>query len=533
MAVIIAKGQKTITGLQDGYSIIATPANIVIPSNADGSNPILSGAKSRVLLQNSQGVNMTVNIISVVGTGCTATYSGNELTVTSVSADSGNLTVTFNSSSGYVGSINIPFAKLKQGESTYNVLLSNEAHAIPALYDGRVDQAAIDLTVSKIIVLKGTTPLTPVAANATPGVGQFRYNIDTVVGGTAVRIDNNTFKLATITSSTCVIKVKVYLESLSRVVDKEMVITKVVGGNPDDFNEIKSVFDGWRFADTNEFDGNKIKSGTITADKIIVETLFAKHIATNNIGARTTINVLPTDSNDPTGNLSYYKADGIRQYYSNGRVSSYQGIVENLPVSINGSTRILNGQVTVTFRNLADSPILYYIDESVNGGLQYAVVNEDVVYNYVSQGYAYLGTNFGSSATPEQLGSMINTRLRVSSYVDVSSGDRQADILFETTTGGVWQRIHPSDGTKYVIDNNSTTNIANGWYFNIQPTFSFRGERTSGGWGSGDFDASFSATLQYFVNGVPTVTRTGILSRTIGSADSDVFTPNYAFMVTL
>src|SRR5690606_25995737 len=134
-----------------------------------------------------------------------ASYSGNEVTITSVSADSGNLQINFDATVGsYPSSVNVLFYKSKNGADGLSVVLSNEAHTLPANHDGSVTQASIDLAVCSITARRGSIPLTPVAANATPSIGQFRYNIQTVTGGTAVRVNNNTFKLSTISASTCV-----------------------------------------------------------------------------------------------------------------------------------------------------------------------------------------------------------------------------------------------------------------------------------------------------------------------------------------
>src|SRR5690606_14355852 len=190
-----------------------------------------------------------------------------------------------------------------------------------ANHDGSVSQASIDTAVCSITVLKGSMPLTPVAANATPGIGQFRYNVDLVTGGTSLRVNNNTFKLATISASTCVIKVLIYAESLNSPIQKEMVITKVIGSDPTEFEEVRDIFYGWKVPGKVTINGAMLEAESVRAAAIIVENIFAKHFQTNNIGARTTINVLPIDATNPTSNENYYKADAIRQYHQSGRIS--------------------------------------------------------------------------------------------------------------------------------------------------------------------------------------------------------------------
>jgi len=92
------------------------------------------------------------------------------------------------------------------------------------------------------------------------------------------------------TASNCIIKIKVYIENLTRVIEKEMVITKVIGADPTDFEQLKSIFDSWRFADSVEIDGSKLKAGTITADKIVAYDLLVRQLATSDLPNKLTIN---------------------------------------------------------------------------------------------------------------------------------------------------------------------------------------------------------------------------------------------------
>jgi len=234
MAKLVAKGQKTITRLEDGYTIRLAPQAIVIPANADGSNPILTSAKTRVFLEKG-GANIAITINSVVGSGCTATFSGIEVSITAVSATQGSVTVNFTGADGYVGVAQVNFVVSKQGEGgidAITILLDNETHALPASFDGTVTAAALDTARTKIMVFKGARELTAVAANATPGIGQFRYNVNTVTGGTATRIDNSNVKLASITVDQAIINLNIYAESLTNTYTKQMTVTKVREGKP-------------------------------------------------------------------------------------------------------------------------------------------------------------------------------------------------------------------------------------------------------------------------------------------------------------
>lgn len=233
---LVAKGQKTITRLEDGYTIRLAPQAIVIPANADGSNPVLTSAKTRVFLEKG-GANIAITINSVVGTGCTATFSGIEVSITAVSATQGSITINFTGADGYAGIAQVNFVVSKQGEGgidAVTILLDNETHALPASFDGTVTAAALDTARTRIMVFKGSRELTAVAANATPGVGQFRYNVNTVTGGTATRIDNSNVKLATITADQAIINLNIYAEGLTNTYTKQMTITKVREGKPGD-----------------------------------------------------------------------------------------------------------------------------------------------------------------------------------------------------------------------------------------------------------------------------------------------------------
>ncbi|GEM_PF-5273977 len=490
------KAQITISIVDDGYTINCTPSNIVIPANADGSNPILTGAKTRVLLSKA-GVNIPVTITSIVATGCTASHSGNEATITAVSVLTGNLQIHFKATGDpYESYVNVPFSVTKNGangndglpgqngKDGISVILSNEVHALPANHDGSVSQASIDTAVCSITVLKGSMPLTPVAANATPGIGQFRYNIQSFPGGTAIRVrdiynsdTNNTFKLATITASIVKIKVFIYAESLANPIEREMTVTKVNGADPTEFEEVKSVFDNWKYADSTEIDGAKIKTGTIAADKIIVESLIARYFQTNNVGARTTINVLPVDSSNPTSNPTYYVSNAIRQYHDSGRISMYEGIVKNLTITVSGVSRTINGQAKVVYKDEVGSPILYVVDSYTQNGLQYVSTGSSATWypigvNRLSAVFQNISWNASKSIFESYLET---TALPANNLKTLLNGR----IDYVPMAGSIWinstntyQVRYPGSGEsnqnpRFVTSQNGTTPIADGWYFVI------------------------------------------------------------------
>ena len=226
----VAKGQITISTLDDGfYTVRLAPSAIIIPANADGSNPVLTGAKARLFVSKDGG-NTPVTINSASGVGCTVTWSGNEITITAISALEGRVAINFTTEDGYNSTTEVTFLVSKQGESGVTIVLDNEAHALPATFDGVVSSAALDTARTKISVFRGATELTAVASNAVPGKGQFRYNVNNVTGGTATRIDNSNVRLATMTADQAVISLNIYAESLDNAYTKQMTITKVREG---------------------------------------------------------------------------------------------------------------------------------------------------------------------------------------------------------------------------------------------------------------------------------------------------------------
>lgn len=275
---LVAKAQKTVTRLDDGYTVRLAPAAIVIPANSDGTDPVLTSAKTRVFLDKAD-VSIAITISGVTGTGCTATFSGNEVSITALSALQGNVTIDFTGNDGYVGSALLQFTVGKQGESGITVILDNETHAVPANHDGTLPLGALDSARTKIMVFKGTTELTAIAANATPGIGQFRYNVESVTGGMTNRIDNSNVQLVTMTADNAVITIKVYVEGMTNIIAKQMTLTKIRGVDPAIVDRVEN----WTFTGTEEFDGSKIRAKSIVAAAIDVLNLFAQVVEATNL----------------------------------------------------------------------------------------------------------------------------------------------------------------------------------------------------------------------------------------------------------
>ncbi|GEM_PF-2283307 len=283
---IIAKAQKTISRLEDGYTIRMAPPAAVIPADSDGSNPVLTSAKTRILLDKS-GVNVPITITGLSAVGCTASFSNNEVSITGVNLAQGSVTANFIGSDGYSGSAQFNFTISMQGadgqpgqpgQNGMTVWLSNEAHAIPANHDGTLPLGALDNAWTDIFAHRNTM-LVPVAANAVPGPGQFRYNVESVAGGTTNRVNDSRVRLATMTADTAVITIKVYVESMDNVVTKQMTLSKMRGLDP---AIVDRVID-WTFTGTEEFDGSKVRAKSIVAAAIDVINLFAQVVEATNL----------------------------------------------------------------------------------------------------------------------------------------------------------------------------------------------------------------------------------------------------------
>lgn len=168
---------------------------------------------------------------------------------------------------------------------------------------------------------------------------------------------------------------------------------------------------------------------------------------------RTTIGVLPTSTQDPTS-TSIFESSGVRTYHNSGRVSSYIGSVNNLPYTVQGSPRLANGWVIVTFEDVLGSPIRFVLDLSIQGfqyltGAQYIptyfsehMTNINGFYNLIS----------GSSVIkhvqedfPEEL-SVFKDKL---CYMYVNSGD---PIRYVKVAGGGNTNANAVDDGFYITN---------------------------------------------------------------------------------
>lgn len=100
----------------------------------------------------------------------------------------------------------IDFSLTVQGDNgtdAYTALLTNANHTIICSSEGAPETGELGSTgraQSDVIVYKGSKLLTAVADTVVPKAGQFNYKIVSTEGCTAVRTDNDTFYIATLTT---------------------------------------------------------------------------------------------------------------------------------------------------------------------------------------------------------------------------------------------------------------------------------------------------------------------------------------------
>lgn len=111
----------------------------------------------------------------------------------------------------------------------YTVALSNESVAIACDVAGTAlagELGSGGKATSSLAVYKGPIALTPVAAGATPTVGQYKYVIGTAVGSTPVRLNDSTFYINAVSADTGSILVTIYLEGLLLSITKTLTWNK-------------------------------------------------------------------------------------------------------------------------------------------------------------------------------------------------------------------------------------------------------------------------------------------------------------------
>ena len=111
----------------------------------------------------------------------------------------------------------------------YTVSLSNESVSIACDVAGTAIAGELGVAgkaVSVISAYKGSLALTPVAAGATPGVGQYKYIIGTTTGSTVIRSNDSTFYIATLLADAGSVPVTIYLEGNTTTIAKTLTWNK-------------------------------------------------------------------------------------------------------------------------------------------------------------------------------------------------------------------------------------------------------------------------------------------------------------------
>lgn len=230
---------------------------------------------------------------------------------------------------------------------------------------------------------------------------------------------------------------------------------------------ISSVIEGQRFANITK--GYTFVSG----GQIQSENLISRHIQTATSGARTTINVLPSDPSDPTSKSEYYVTNAIRQYHESGRISMYDGIVKNLVISVVGTTRTISGQARVVFKDQIGSPLLYVVDSFTQNGMQYVTV--DSIKYYQVTGHSFITNTLNHNASDTDLiDFLFNYSGSTAEYIPKSMWCGYYEMAIYALSlglsaegGSVWQRVSTSEGTTFVTLNNGNTPITEGWYYRL------------------------------------------------------------------
>jgi hypothetical protein len=406
----VASTSKTILDITDSYTIVLTNESVSIIANPDGSSPAVPVSTEVIAYRGTTPLTPTDQVPGVGKfriesismnplTGFTSTISNlNKVNVTGITTNtlnSGTVTIAINVEGK--ATINKVFSWSKAlkgangtiGSDAYTVILSSEAYTISCNADGSVKTGEIGPTgnaKTDITVYKGTTSLTKVAAGATPTTGQFKYVIGTPVNCTAVRTDDDTFYVNTVTTAdTGSVPITVYCEGTTIAVTKVFTWNKAKdAGGLDWINE-------W----------NKAENQTIiNSQKLITPKIFA---GTNNAGNYTGIAIgkdifgTGTDSGiagyKDTVKTFHIKTDGSavfganagRQFIinANGTVvsptlvpSEYNylkgltinnGTKDTFVVDANGNVSI-NGVVTITSGSVPDAVLSTAIQNGAADG---------------------------------------------------------------------------------------------------------------------------------------------------------------------
>lgn len=225
--------------------------------------------------------------------------------------------------------------------------------------------------------------------------------------------------------------------------------------------------DAWKYPNKTTINGGVIETNSITADKIDVNLLTAKTIQTAKTGERFTVGFIPSDPSDPTSDPTKFSRHGVRQYHDSGKIALYDGVVRNFEYQKGSTTRVLNEYARVVFKDEDNSPVLYVLDSSSTGGIQYITFTPDS-YSKHPMKFITGGELTGASISNAFLNpnttcgrfSQTGTSPSMTTQAELRLSRSHLYYLFVAGTGS-------SDSNKIVVDESSggdANAIPDGWY---------------------------------------------------------------------
>lgn len=281
----IASAQITITSQATIYQGLVTPSALIIPCNADGSNPQIDFLAFTVELKaeetyvkptignnnadfSSDGVNL-----SVVSQDDPLDNDNNENTVVikitglTEQKDKYFVTIPIYDGETHVEDHVVMLVKQNAAKDGYTVRLTNNNHTIPCMADGSV--ISYSGTECEVLVYCGIDKLTYVDSASLVTAGKFTYNLTPGTGTTAVKnsAKKTEFSITKITEDISHVDVEVILEKSSTKMVERMSLSKNKYGK--DANKVRYAYkksaktdnNGWSpLPSTNTFIGNLTNS---------------------------------------------------------------------------------------------------------------------------------------------------------------------------------------------------------------------------------------------------------------------------------
>lgn len=239
MPTLVSTGQLTIVDTNDGLNLYLTNQSHVVPTDLNGLSGNFTGcATTAVITLGSRDDSANWAVTATPSAGVTGSLSGKTYTVTAMSNDTGY--VDFSASRVGYATLTARFtlAKAKAGADGISIVLSNEAHILPAGSDGTVSNYASSGTT--IAVYGGGDALT---ASATATTSAFRIGTITQAPASTITVGAVSYSGATATvaqhsamaagtdSVTLIIPITVYrANGTSVTVIKTQTISKAKAG---------------------------------------------------------------------------------------------------------------------------------------------------------------------------------------------------------------------------------------------------------------------------------------------------------------